>query len=272
MVCQIVLRNSNFSGVICRFNACNQYPIKGKKLNKSHLPSSSSLHEEIREVIRERVLNGYYEIGVPITSTTKLGEEFKVSQITVKRALRDLKTAGVLSSIPGKGTFVKERRRFLRTLDVWVSSMENAKELGFEPTIDLISITREKIIHPDLAELNPPNKSMYCVKKIILADGIPIMYDTAYVSTNIDEAILDECGERFIADALRRHNIEIISTNMVIDASPASIGAQQIFSITNGYPTLRRLYNISTSDSDISIYGIVESPFDRVACSITIKK
>lgn len=239
-------------------------------MNKTQMQPSSSLHEAVREEIRKRISSGVYTPGTAIPSTSMLSEEFGVSPITVKRALRDLQAAGSLTSIPGKGTFVKEQRRFLRELDVWMSSMDNARKLGFQPSMRLISITKEKISDATMNVFNPPDEAMLCVRKVILADGLPIMYDATYLSADVDDVIVDEFGERFVTDALQRHDIDVVNTRLVIDAAPASFGAQQAFSIPNGYPSLRRLYEITTTRLGIIVFGVVESPFDRLACSVNL--
>ncbi len=90
-----------------------------------------SLHEGLRTEISRRIATGVYSRGEAIPSTAQLSEEFEVSPITVKRAVRDLQSAGMLTSVPGKGIFVKEQRcLFVRwaigcrrwmTLGAWVS-------------------------------------------------------------------------------------------------------------------------------------------------------
>ena len=234
------------------------------------LETSSPLHEAVREELRKRIHAGDYPPGEAIPSTTMLSSEFDVSPITVKRAVRDLQSAGVLTSVPGKGTFVKEQRRFLRDLDVWMSSMDNARTLGFAPSMELVSITKEKVTDPTLSVFNPPGEAMLCVRKTIFADNTPIMYDATYVSMDMDPSIVDEFSERFVSDALRRHEINISETRLVIDAAPASAGAQRAFSIPNGYPMLRRLYQLNTTMPHLNVFGVVESPFDRLACAITL--
>ena len=237
---------------------------------KTRLQSSNSLHEAVREEILERISAGVYEQDVPIPSTAMLSEEFDVSPITVKRALRDLQAAGALTAVPGKGTFVKEQRRFLRELDVWMSSMDNARRLGFTPDMKLISITKEKISDPTMSVFNPPEDSLLCVRKVISADGVPIMYDATYMSAGMPDEIVNEFSERFVTDALHRHDIDVTNTRLVIDAAPASGPAQQALGIPNGYPMLRRLYLLTTTRPGFTIYGCVESPFDRLACSINL--
>lgn len=235
-----------------------------------NVQSSSSLHETIREEIGRRVSSGAYAVGEAIPSTAILSKEFNVSPITIKRALRDLQAAGALISIPGKGTFVKEQRRFIRELDVWMTSLENAKKLGFQPSLELISITKEKITDPTFDVFPAPKEAMLCVHKTILADDIPIMFDASYLPASMDNDLVDLCGEKFVADVLADFGLPILNTRLVIDAAPASPGAQQVFSIPNGYPTLRRLYHLMTADPNVSVFGVVESPFDRLACSVNL--
>jgi DNA-binding GntR family transcriptional regulator len=239
-------------------------------MTKMPLPTNGSLHESVREEVRRRIGIGMYKAGEAIPSTAQLSEEFGVSAITVKRALRDLQSSGALTSVPGKGTFVKEQHRFLRELDVWMSSMDNARRLGFKPSIELLSITKERITDPTLSVFNPPAEAQLCVRKVIYADGTPIMYDAAYVSADVPDVIVDEFGEHFITDALRRHDVALTDYRVVIDAAPASLGAQQAFTIPNGYPMLRRLYCGKTTMPGVAVIGVVESPFDRLACSINL--
>jgi DNA-binding GntR family transcriptional regulator len=239
-------------------------------ISKPLVQAPTSLNENVREELRRRIGCGTYAAGSAIPSTAQLSEEFSVSPITVKRAFRDLQSEGLLTSVPGKGTFVKERRRFLRDLDIWMSSMDNARSLGFEPSMSLISITKETISEPAMGIFDPPRSKMLCVRKIIYADAIPIMFDLTYVTADLPEAVVDQFGERFVMDALRHGGIEIGDTHLVIDAAPASSEAQRIFSVQSGYPMIRRLYRVKTSRPDISIFGLVESPFDRLAVSVTM--
>lgn len=64
-----------------------------------HLRTSSSLHESVREEIQKRIKSGAYSPGFPIPSTATPSEEFGVSPITIKRALRDLQALGALIAV-----------------------------------------------------------------------------------------------------------------------------------------------------------------------------
>src|SRR5262249_14297927 len=92
--------------------------------------TAHALHDTVREEILRRVNANEYEVGVPLPSAAALAAEFDVSPITVKRALRDLQPAGILRAVPGLGTFVRERQKFVRDLDFSLSSLSDARRLG----------------------------------------------------------------------------------------------------------------------------------------------
>lgn len=228
-------------------------------MNKS-LQFSNSLHESVREEISKRITQGIYVPEEPIPSTAMLSQEFAVSPITVKRALRDLQAAGVLVAVSGKGTYVKKQRRLLHRLDLrtpWRGSQ-----------IKVLSVTREKISDPTMSVLDPPDKVMLCVRKVVLYDDKPFMYDATYVSSELEDEIVEEFGEHFVVDALKRHDINVANTRLVIDAAPASGQAEEVFGVPNGFPMLRRLYRMITTDPNVTIYGVLQAPFDQLACSI----
>ncbi|MEX3954264.1 GntR family transcriptional regulator [Paraburkholderia sp. EG287A] len=221
------------------------------------------MYETVRDELLKRVRNGAYAVDTPIPSTAMLSEEFKVSVITVKRALRDLQAAGVLVTIRGKGAYVKKQQRILRQLDMRMSSLHGAD-------ISLISVTREKIADRSMAALDAPSHAMLCVRKVISSDGAPFLYDASYLSANVDDEIVDEFGSSFIVDTLERRGIPLLKTRIVVEAFPASDRATEIFGVPNGYPMLRRIYKMITADANLTIYGVVQAPFDRLACSIDI--
>ncbi|TCG04159.1 GntR family transcriptional regulator [Paraburkholderia steynii] len=227
----------------------------------SQSQSSLSLHETVREEIRSRIAAGTYAPESPIPSTAMLSEEFGVSTITVKRALRDLQAAGAIVSTPGKGTYVKRQRRLLRQLDVKQPFLDEA-------SIRPVSVTREKILDPTMASIEPPTHAMLCVRKTIWSDDAPLVYDTTYVSTDMGDQIVEEFAGHFVVDVLEKHGIHVVKTHIVIDAAPAAGMVEEIFGIPNGYPTLRRLYKMVTSDPNVTVYGVLQAPFDRLACKI----
>lgn len=237
----------------------------------ANLRTAVALHDAVRTEIARRVNAQDYEVGVPLPSAAALVREFGVSAITIKRALRDLQAAGTLRSVPGLGTFVREQRRFVRDLSRLPSLTDDAREAGFKMSSNLISVTQEKIKDPNFKHFSPPERFLLNVKKIILADGKPFAFDSVYICAPVTDEMIDEFGEDFVYEVLARNGHEIVSRRVLIDAAPASPEVQQIFSVMNGYPTLRRFYHLATADPSVALYGLVESPFDRLACIAELK-
>ncbi len=73
---------------------------------KSPLPSSQTLHQQLRENLRTEILGGRYKPGSQIPTEAEMISNYGVSKITVRRALQDLTSEGLLVGHRGKGTFV----------------------------------------------------------------------------------------------------------------------------------------------------------------------
>jgi GntR family transcriptional regulator of arabinose operon len=64
------------------------------------------LYEQIRDYIRSQIVSGELPPGYPLPNASELTEKFGVSTITTNRALIELANEGLVTRIPGQGTFV----------------------------------------------------------------------------------------------------------------------------------------------------------------------
>ncbi|SFN97593.1 DNA-binding transcriptional regulator, GntR family [Bradyrhizobium sp. Rc3b] len=124
-----------------------------------------------------------------------LKTKLKVSLITIKPALRGLQAAGVIISVAGKGAYVKKQARILRALDLTVPSFEGT-------TMKVRSITRERTSDPVVLTFRSPREAMLCVRKTIVTDDMPFLYDSTYLSADVDGEIVDEFAERLVTETL----------------------------------------------------------------------
>ncbi len=79
----------------------------------------STLRDEIKKLIVERILDGSYEPGSRIVES-RLAREFGTSQAPVREALRDLEGMNLIESAPHKGAYVRQldRKRYLQAYPV----------------------------------------------------------------------------------------------------------------------------------------------------------
>ena len=68
--------------------------------------SSIPLYAQLRELIVERISDGTYEQGDRIPSELQFCEELDLSRPTVRQAIAELVSDGVLEIHKGKGTYV----------------------------------------------------------------------------------------------------------------------------------------------------------------------
>lgn len=73
--------------------------------NQSELP----IYAQIKEQIKEQILDGTIKEGETLLSIRQLAKEAGVSVITTTRAYNDLEEEGFIASVQGKGSIVLAR-------------------------------------------------------------------------------------------------------------------------------------------------------------------
>lgn len=73
-------------------------------------PSPVPLHSQVRQRLRERILDGTYGQDARLPAESEISAIFGVSRITVRQALGDLQKEGLIVKVPGKGSFVARQR------------------------------------------------------------------------------------------------------------------------------------------------------------------
>lgn len=68
--------------------------------------SGTALHRQVFLVLRDQIVRGVHAPGALLPNEEELCAHFGVSRITVRRALGDLKQAGLVERYAGRGTFV----------------------------------------------------------------------------------------------------------------------------------------------------------------------
>ena len=114
--------------------------------NQSELP----IYAQIREQIKEQILNGQIEEGTVLPSIRSLAKDVGVSVITTTRAYNDLEQEGFITAIQGKGSVVLStdnqmlKEQFLMRIEQGIrTAAESAKKIGMSKE-ELISIMEQE--------------------------------------------------------------------------------------------------------------------------------
>jgi len=155
-------------------------------------PSPVPFYTQVKENLRERILDGSYPAHAKLPAESELSAIFSVSRITVRQALSDLHKEGVIFKIPGKGTFVAKPKAFqqLTQLEGFGQAMSR---MGY--TI-YNRVTSHKTIAapPHVAQQLdlPAGTEVGEIKRVRHLDGEPVSLEVSYLAHGISERLQRE--------------------------------------------------------------------------------
>ena len=167
--------------------------------------STVPLYTQVKENLRERILDGTYPAHAKLPAESELSTIFGVSRITVRQALSDLQKEGVIFKIPGKGTFVAKPKAFqqLTQLEGFGEAMSR---MGYEI---YNQVTSHKTIAatPHVAQQLqvPLGAEVVEIKRIRHLNREPVSLEVTYLAQDI--------GERLAREELATRDIFLILEN-----------------------------------------------------------
>ena len=88
-------------------------------------------YKEVANEIRKRIKNGSYPLEERMPDQTSLAKEFHTSRVTIKKALDLLTVAGLVYTIQGSGTYIKQN-----ALQLAESSIRIGQNVGLTAQVD----------------------------------------------------------------------------------------------------------------------------------------
>ncbi len=174
------------------------------KLNRE----KGALYVQVKNILRDRILHGVYPLHSHFPSEPELAEEFKISRITVRNAVKELVTEGFLETKSGKRTKVIRNeliagrvkgKRFTELLTErghniekrWLSSSELDLDKALKDSD--VKLQSDKNIRADskidiqlLGELQELLGSTCSrIDRLYLLDNKPYIYFTHYLAADI---------------------------------------------------------------------------------------
>lgn len=91
--------------------------------------SKDPIYLQIKNQIRDAILNDQLDTGEPLPSIRLLAKELKVSVITTKRAYDELEKDGLINTVPGKGSFIKSQDPKIIKEKLMIKIEEHAEQI-----------------------------------------------------------------------------------------------------------------------------------------------
>ncbi|WHY91814.1 GntR family transcriptional regulator [Neobacillus cucumis] len=150
------------------------------------------LYIQLKESIRSSILNGQLKFGDQIPTELELSEEYKISRITVRKAILDLVEEGYLVKKQGKGTFVN-KRKIERKIVHFLSFTDACKANGMKASS---KVFKKEIIQPTAKDQErlqlDEGDALLFIQRVRYADESPIMIENNYFSYKDFHSLLNE--------------------------------------------------------------------------------
>src|SRR6201987_5500740 len=136
----------------------------------------SPLYSRVETVLASEIADGALKVGDQLPTEDSLIARFEVSRITVRRAIQNLVSRGLVEIRRGKGTFVAAPK-ILQDLKELSGFVEDMHVLGRKPTARVIGrevVTANATVARHLALTR--GERVVRIRRVRLADGVPLSY------------------------------------------------------------------------------------------------
>ena len=237
--------------------------------------TKTPLHTAISEKLSKKIFSGEYLPGEQLPSEHQLMLQFSVSRITIRRAIANLVSQGLVVSHRGKGVFVKDRQKATRSLsNPLIFFDEDMAHQGV--TTSIHSLCFEVLIPPATVcqKLRLPNDTLqiYCQKKIILTDQTPVALDITYIPFDLGKKFAAQLQSSLIYPTLDSNGVSIERVESILECTHATHEVSAALDIPLGAPLLVNRYVAYTTGDQPVICGETLSRGDRLCYSVVLTK
>ena len=199
------------------------------------------LYARIEAVLAAEITGGDLKVGDQLPTEDSLMARFGVSRITVRRAIQNLVSRGLVEIRRGKGTFVAVAK-ITQDLKELSGFVEDMRALGRKPTARVIGkeiVTADPVVASQLALTR--GERVVRIRRVRLSDGIPLSFDETYLPLEIGQKIITNNlrVEPIFSLLERKYDVPLIEADYKLDAVPADREVAAALKVKQGSPIFR---------------------------------
>ena len=138
--------------------------------------------------IRNAIRNGEYADGRQLPTEEQLAASYSVSRQTVRRAMQDLVSEGIIYRVAGRGTYpVAEEDRYVNHF----GSVEELMALSLDTECQVVSPLQRKVDVETASRLRLPADEIFTVALVRLHAAIPFCYTAVSLPPRIGQLLTD---------------------------------------------------------------------------------
>ena len=202
------------------------------------MSNDQPLYEQIKNAIDRRIETAEWPADFQVPSEEELAGEFGASRLTVRRALRELQSDGVLIRIQGRGTFVIGPRMQCAVFNLPDITEEVASLGGFHSCrIIAHAILGRESPGRNMLQL-PGDETVFHSRILHLEDGTPIQVEDRYVNAAEAPGYLEQDFTRTTPHSWLLRETTVTTVDNSIRAIRADDEVRQLLQIDASQPCL----------------------------------
>ncbi len=179
------------------------------------------LYHQVSQHLQEQIKSGTLVPGNALPTEEELQRIYGVSRATVRQAVQQLASAGLVRLARPHGTFVTQPR-LVEPLPALISFSDEVRRAGLTPSTRVLRVSRDPAPpevrrHLDLAA----DATALCVTRLRLASDQPIALHTSWLTPSLGLDVDDDFSESLYG-VLRAHGAEPARAEQVLDAANAT--------------------------------------------------
>lgn len=205
------------------------------------------LYYQVKEKIKEDIKNGIYKSNEKLPTEKEFENLFQVSRITIRKAIEDLVSEGVLIKRRGAGTIVQKEKVVDQMLNL-LGFTEKMEAKDFTVTSQVLYSAIEPADHRIASELElTEEESVLVIKRLRLIDGMPLGVFTTYIPAILGISI-EEDFSKSLFKIYDKYNIAPYCSDRTISAILLDKYNANLLESKKGQPALQ--LHFITFDND----------------------
>src|SRR5580692_2297204 len=201
----------------------------------------SLLYSRVETVLASEITDGNLRVGDQLPTEDSLVARFEVSRITVRRAIQNLVSRGLVEIRRGKGTFVAAPK-ITQELTELSGFVEDMQAIGRKPTARVIGkevVTADTTVAHHLALTK--GERVVRIRRVRLADGVPLSFDETYLPLEIGRKIITNNlkVEPIFSLLERKYDVPLLEAEYKLDAVAAENEVASSLKVKPGSPIFR---------------------------------
>lgn len=201
----------------------------------------SLLYLRVETVLASEIADGTLKVDDQLPTEDSLITRFEVSRITVRRAIQNLVSRGLVEIRRGRGTFVTAPK-LTQELTELSGFVEDMRAVGRKPTARVLGkeiVTADTTVASHLALTK--GERVVRIRRVRLADGVPISFDETYLPLEIGEKIITNNlkVEPIFSLLERKYDIPLLEAEYKLEAVAAEADVAAALRVKQGCPIFR---------------------------------